>query len=63
MFDFDKLLMKAMAPFVAILSIMLCIWGAIEILNHIWLELLLLLAIFGTIAVVLFLLWLRFRRW
>lgn len=63
MFDFDKMLMKAMAPFVAILSIMLCIWGAIEILNHIWLELLLLLAIFGTIAFVLFLLWLRFRRW
>lgn len=63
MFDFDKALMKFMAPFVALLTVMLCIWGAIEILNHIWLELLLLLAIFGTIAAVLFLLWLRFQRW
>jgi hypothetical protein len=63
MFDFDKALMKIMAPFVALLSIMICIWGAIEILNHIWLELLLLLAIFGTIAIIIVLLWFRFRRW
>lgn len=55
--------MKFMAPFVALLTVMLCIWGAIEILNHIWLELVLLLAIIGTIAVVVVLLWLRFRRW
>lgn len=59
MFDYNKALM----PFVAILSIMLCVWGAIEILNHIWLELLLLVATFGIIASLVVLLWLRFRRW
>lgn len=63
MFDIDKALMKFMAPFVALLTVMLCVWGAIEILNHIWLELLILLAIFGVIAVTVVLLWFRFRRW
>lgn len=55
--------MKIMAPFVALLSIMFCIWGAIAILNQIWLELLLLFAILGAIAIIVVLLWFRFRGW
>jgi len=63
MFDFDKLLAKMMAPFVALLVVALCIWATVKVLELIWLQLLIILAAFSVIAACVFLLWLRFRRW
>lgn len=63
MFDIDKALMKFLTPFVAILMVMICIYASIKILEHIWLEMLIIVAALGTIAGCIALVWWRFRRW
>lgn len=63
MFSPNKLIEAICAPFVALLLIAICIWGTVKLLEMIWLQLLIIVALFGVIAGCILALWIRFRRW
>lgn len=55
--------MKIMAPFVALLLIVLCAYACVTLIMQIWLQLLIIAASLGVVVSCFFLIWIRFRRW